>query len=82
MPGSRWVCWMRDDADRRMRVTVERSGGFAGITTTSSVDDLELSSDEARTLGELIRALDRPNSRPLAEPSAGIVLRRDGRDGR
>ncbi|MGH2538992.1 MAG: protealysin inhibitor emfourin [Actinomycetota bacterium] len=42
-----------------MRVTVERSGGFAGITTTSSVDEHELTPDQARTMGELVQALDR-----------------------
>jgi hypothetical protein len=40
-----------------MRVSVERSGGFAGIVKTASVDEDELSPDEARTMGELVRAL-------------------------
>jgi hypothetical protein len=40
-----------------MRVTVERSGGFAGIVKTAIVDEDELSPDEARTMGELVRAL-------------------------
>ena len=40
-----------------MRVTVVRSGGFAGITRTASVDDADLSPDEAATMGHLVGAL-------------------------
>jgi hypothetical protein len=42
-----------------MRVTVERSGGFAGITKTKSVDQEDLSPDDAKVMRELVQALDR-----------------------
>ena len=40
-----------------MRVTVERSGGFAGITRTASVDRDALAPEDARTMEELVRDL-------------------------
>jgi len=40
-----------------MRVTVVRSGGFAGITRTASVDDADLSPEEAQKMDELVGAL-------------------------
>jgi hypothetical protein len=41
-----------------MRVTVERSGGVAGISLTRTVEEAELSPEEARTMAELVRAVD------------------------
>ena len=48
-----------------MRVTVERSGGFAGITKTASVDRDALAPADAETMDELVRALD--DAAPLAD---------------
>ncbi len=41
-----------------MRVTVERSGGFAGITKTAIVDRDALAPSDAATMDELVRDLD------------------------
>ena len=41
-----------------MRVTVERSGGFAGIPVTRSVEEAGLPPDQAKTMAELIQAVD------------------------
>jgi Emfourin len=41
-----------------MRVTVERSGGFAGITKSASVDRDALAPADAEVMDELLRALD------------------------
>ena len=41
-----------------MRVTVERSGGFAGITKKAIIDRDTLAPTDAETLDELVRSLD------------------------
>jgi hypothetical protein len=41
-----------------MRVTVERSGGFAGIPVTRSVEEAGLSPDQVKAMAELIQAVD------------------------
>jgi hypothetical protein len=51
-----------------MRVTVERSGGFAGITKTASVDRDALAPADAEMMDELVRDLD--DAAPLADASS------------
>jgi hypothetical protein len=51
-----------------MRVTVERSGGFAGITKTASVDRDALAPADAETMDELVRDLD--DAAPLADAAS------------
>jgi hypothetical protein len=41
-----------------MRVTVERSGGFAGVPVTRTVEEAGLSPDQVRTMAELVQAVD------------------------
>ena len=41
-----------------MRISLERSGGFAGITTKTAVDEKELSPDEAQKLRGLVEEAD------------------------
>ena len=48
-----------------MRVTVERSGGFAGMTKTSSVDRDALAPADAETMDELVRDVD--DAAPIAD---------------
>ena len=48
-----------------MRVTVERSGGFAGITKTASVDRDALAPADAETMDELVRDVD--DAAPIAD---------------
>jgi len=48
-----------------MRVTVERSGGFAGIAKTASVDRDALAPADAETMDELVRDVD--DAAPIAD---------------
>ena len=41
-----------------MRISLERSGGFAGITTKTAVDEKELAPDEAQKLRGLVEEAD------------------------
>lgn len=41
-----------------MRITIERTGGFAGITTTKVVDTTTLPANEANQLSQLVEAAD------------------------
>ncbi len=41
-----------------MRISLERSGGFAGIRLTTTVDTDSLADDEARTLQQLVESSD------------------------
>lgn len=42
-----------------MRISLERTGGFAGITKKTTVDTAELPANEAKTLPQLVEAADR-----------------------
>ncbi len=41
-----------------MRISFERSGGFAGITTKTTVDEKDLTADEAQKLRQLVEQAD------------------------
>ncbi len=41
-----------------MRISFERSGGFAGITTKTTIDEADLTPDEAQTLRQLVEEAD------------------------
>lgn len=41
-----------------MRISFERTGGFAGITKKTTVDTAELPANEAKTLLQLVEAAD------------------------
>jgi hypothetical protein len=41
-----------------MRVSIERSGGFAGITIKTAVEEKDLSPDEAQKLQEMVEEVD------------------------
>jgi len=41
-----------------MRISLERTGGFAGITKKTTVDTAELPANEAKTLPQLVEAAD------------------------
>lgn len=41
-----------------MRISFERSGGFAGITTKTTVDEKDLGPDEAQKLRQLVEEVD------------------------
>jgi hypothetical protein len=45
-----------------MRISFERSGGFAGITTKTAVDEKDLAPDEAQKLRQLVEEADFFNS--------------------
>ncbi len=40
--------------EKALRISIERSGGFAGITTKTSVDEKDLAPEEARKLHQLV----------------------------
>jgi len=70
-----------------LRVELERSGGFAGITLRSAVDTTELPPDQAAELEKLVEAADLPAMAARSEPPAAapdrfqysISVTRDGR---
>ena len=41
-----------------MRISIERSGGFAGITMKTAVDEKDLAPDEAQKLRQLVEETD------------------------
>ncbi len=51
-----------------IRIELERSGGFAGVSLTASVDTSQLPPDEASTITELVERVD---FRALAARAAG-----------
>ena len=44
--------------NKTLRISFERSGGFAGITMRTTVDEKDLSPDEARKLHQLVEEAD------------------------
>jgi hypothetical protein len=44
--------------DKTMRISIERSGGFAGITMKTAVDEKDLAPEEAQKLHELVEETD------------------------
>jgi hypothetical protein len=55
-----------------MRIVIERSGGFAGISQTHSVSTDQLPAEQAQTLRSLVDASDFYEL-PSAIPSTGLV---------
>ena len=73
--------------DSRIRVDIERTGGFGGLTTRGSADTDALAEDERRRLTELVDAVD-VEALAAAPPSPGsvpdafrydVLIERDGR---
>jgi hypothetical protein len=71
----------------RIRVEVVRSGGFAGITRTGSVDTADLDEQQTATLLKLLEEsrLGTESSPPVSEPRRGadrfqyeVTILRDG----
>jgi hypothetical protein len=44
--------------DKTLRISIERSGGFAGITMKTAVDEKDLAPEEAQKLHELVEETD------------------------
>ena len=44
--------------NKNMQVSLERSGGFAGVVTTKTVDTATLGTDEAQQLRQLVKTAD------------------------
>jgi len=71
-----------------MQISIRRTGGFGGITSTVDVDTHDLPPDEARTIEEMIQRLDFFNLPPRFAPSRSvrdsfeyeIVVRQAGRE--
>jgi hypothetical protein len=50
-----------------MRIHFERTGGFAGMTTSTTVDTSSLPSDEAHKVEDLVQQANIPNTSPTRE---------------
>jgi Emfourin len=44
--------------DKTLRISIERSGGFAGITMKTAVDEKDLAPEEAQKLHEMVEETD------------------------
>ncbi len=44
--------------EKALRISIERSGGFAGITMETTIDEKDLSADEAQKLRRLVEKAD------------------------
>jgi hypothetical protein len=55
-----------------IRVDVERTGGFGGLTTRRSADTESLPAEEAQRLTELVSALDRAALDHATEPARPV----------
>ena len=46
------------EEDKTLRISIERSGGFAGITMKTAVDEKDLAPEEAQKLHEMVEETD------------------------
>ncbi len=56
----------------RIRVDVERTGGFGGLTTRRSADTQSLPPDDARQLAEMVHGLDLDTLEKAASPARTV----------